>query len=163
MLSTSLINEVTAVFESRQRQLYIAALSVTRERSSAEDAVQDALIAIAALQTRPTDLEAYFFRTVRNKALHSVKQNNRFDRSMDPTEFLDVKDCSEDQKILAAQVAEYLVKLEENTRQVIIMKLFADLTFAEIAEIMASSPNTVASWYRRGISRLKEQLNELHV
>lgn len=162
MLSPGLIEEVTALFESQQRQLYVAALAVTRERSSAEDAVQDALLAVASLSERPEQLDAYLFRTVRNKALHSVKQGRRFEHRANQSDFLDVEHCSEEQKILAAQVTQQLGELDENPRQVIIMKLFADLTFNEIAAITANSPNTVASWYRRGLQQLREALSELH-
>ncbi len=163
MPAKGLFKEITALFESKQRQLYVAALAITRERTSAEDAVHDALMAVASLATRPDNCEAYLFRTVRNKALHNNKQNNRFDHNVDPSDLLNVVNCSEDQKILASQVVNFLSMLGENPRQVIIMKLFADLTFNEIAEIMVSSPNTVASWYRRGLNDLKEQFNELRV
>lgn len=162
MLSQGLVKEVTALFQAKQRQLYVAALAITRERGSAEDAVQDALLAVASLRRRPDKLEAYLFRTVRNKALHSVKRDRRFDTGVDLIEFLDVAHCSEEQKILATQVTQQLSELDEDPRQVIIMKLFADLTFNEIAAITANSPNTVASWYRRGIEQLRETLSELH-
>lgn len=162
MLSKSLIKEVAILFESRRRQLYVAALAITRDRDSAEDAVHDALLAIAALEVEPIDLESYLFRTVRNKALHGVKRDKRIDRNIDPADFLDVEECSEEERVFATEVTKYLDALEENPRQVIVMKLFADLTFNEIAEIMSTSPNTVASWYRRGLSKLKEQLYELH-
>lgn len=162
MLSKNLIKKIAILFESRQRQLYVAALAITRERASAEDAVQDALLAIAALEVAPLDLESYLFRTVRNKALHSVRRDKRIDRDVNPTDFLDIEDGSAEQRLFAIKVMAYLDDLDENPRQVIVMKLFADLTFDEIAKIMDSSPNTVASWYRRGLSKMKEQLNEIH-
>ncbi len=162
MLSKSLIKKVATLFERRQRQLYVAALAITRDRDSAEDAVQDALLAVAALDVAPTDLESYLFRTVRNKALHGVTRDSRIDRNLDPADFLDVEDSPEEKRLFAIKVMNYLDVLEENPRQVVVMKLFADLTFSEIAEIMGSSPNTVASWYRRGLNKMKEQLDELY-
>lgn len=158
----TLINEIAILFEARQRQLYVAALAITRDRASAEDAVQDALLAIAALEIAPQDLENYFFRTVRNKALHGIKREQRIDRDANPADFLDVANSPEEQRLFAIKVMSYLDTLEENPRQVIVMKLFADFTFGEIAKIMDSSPNTVASWYRRGLNYMKEQLNEIH-
>ena len=160
MSKNRLLEELAAIFAQKQRQLYVAALAITRERSSAEDSVHDALLAIAALQQRPRNLEAYLYRTVRNKALHRLKHTNRFDRNINPGDFLDVQECSSSQKILANQVIERLSTLEENSRQTLIMKLFADLTFAEIANIMESSPNTAASWYHRSIEKLKEEMYE---
>lgn len=162
MQPKTLINRIATLFESLQHQLYVAALAITRERASAEDAVHDALLAIAALKVAPADLESYLFRTVRNKALHSIKRDKRIDRDVDPVDFLDVANTSEEQRLFAVKVMTYLDDLEENPRQVIVMKLFADFTFDEIAKIMDSSPNTVASWYRRGLNNMKEQLNEIH-
>lgn len=161
MLSKNLVKEVGILFETRQRELYVAALAITRERDSAEDAVHDALLAIVTLEVAPTDLEAYLFRTVRNKALHGIKRDQRIDRTLDPVDFLNTEGCPEEQKQLATKVLKYLDVLEEHPRQVIVMKLFADLTFNEISKIMDSSPNTVASWYRRGLSKMKEQFYEL--
>ena len=161
MLSKNLVKEVGILFETRQRELYVAALAITRERDSAEDAVHDALLAIVTLEVAPTDLEAYLFRTVRNKALHGMKRDQRIDRTLDPVDFLNTEGCPEEQKQLATKVLKYLDVLEEHPRQVIVMKLFADLTFNEISKIMDSSPNTVASWYRRGLSKMKEQFYEL--
>ena len=161
MLSQNLVKEVGILFETRQRELYVAALAITRERDSAEDAVHDALLAIVTLEVAPTDLEAYLFRTVRNKALHGMKRDQRIDRTLDPVDFLNTEGCPVEQKQLATKVLKYLDVLEEHPRQVIVMKLFADLTFNEISKIMDSSPNTVASWYRRGLSKMKEQFYEL--
>ncbi|MFK7863633.1 MAG: RNA polymerase sigma factor [Pseudohongiellaceae bacterium] len=162
MLSKKLIKKIAVVFETRQRQLFVAALAITRERASAEDAVQDALLSTAALNVAPAELENYLFRTVRNKALHSVKRDRRIDRNVDPADFLDVADSSQEQRTFAAGVMTCLGELDENPRQVIVMKLFADFTFDDIAKIMDSSPNTVASWYRRGLRKMKEQMNEIH-
>ena len=151
------------LFESRQRELYLAALSVTRERGSAEDAVQDAIIAVASVQTQPDNLEAYLFRAVRNKALHHLDRIKRIDDTVDAADFLDLGNCSNESQILARQVVKRMDELSLEQRQVIIMKLFGDLTFDEIARITDTSLNTVASWYRRGLEKLREQIYEQEV
>ena len=151
---------LVCLFETNKRQLYVAALAITRDRGAAEDAVHDAVLAISELKTTPIDLKAYLFRTVRNKALHSIKNNHRFKAEADVANFIDTSNCSAEQKVLSNQVAEHLLTLEANQQQVIIMKLFADLTFDEIATITECSPNTVASWYRRGLKQLREKIHE---
>ena len=148
------------LFESRQRELYLAALSVTRERSSAEDVVQEAIVAVASVRTQPDNLEAYLFRTVRNKALHHLDKIKRIDDTVDAADFLDLASCSNETQVLAKQVVRQMDELTLDQRQVIIMKLFGDLTFDEIAQITDTSLNTVASWYRRGLERLRERIYE---
>ena len=160
MSSQSLFEQLVCLFETHKRQLYVAALAITRERSSAEDAVQDAVLAISELKTNPLDLKAYLFRTVRNKALHCIKQSQRFKADTDASSVIDTNNCSAEQIVFASQVTEHLSTLDSNQQQVIIMKLFAGFTFQQIATITESSPNTVASWYRRGLKQLKEKIHE---
>ena len=138
----------------------MAALSITKDRAAAEDVVLDALLAVSELQQSPDDLPAYVYRTVRNKALHSVKQSQRFSSESALDNFIDGGAQHAEQQVFLRQVLTHLETLESNQQQVLIMKLFGDLTFDEIAKITATSPNTVASWFRRGLQKLKESIHE---
>lgn len=160
MPASPLLAKLTELFEARKEQLYVAAMAITRERAAAEDVVLDALLAVSQLRQTPDNLSAYVFRTVRNKALHSNRQARRFQSEAELAEFIDTRSQSPEQQIFATQVISHLEQLESNQQQVLIMKLFGDLTFQEIAEITESNPNTVASWYRRGLATLKETLHE---
>ncbi len=160
MPANTLLTRLTTLFEARKEQLYIAAIAITRDRAAAEDAVLDALLAVSELKQHPDNLEAYVFRSVRNKALHQHKRAARFQSDAALSTFIDTSDQSADKQIFTAQILKHLEDLENNQQQVLIMKLFGDLTFHEIAEITASNPNTVASWYRRGLTALKEALHE---
>lgn len=151
---------VAALFESRQEQLFVAAIAITRDRAAAEDVVLDALLAVSQLEQTPDNLVAYVFRTVRNKALHRNRDARRFTAETDCDEFIDTRTQTPEQQIFLRQVLTHLDKLESNQQQVLIMKLFGDLSFQEIAEVTANNPNTVASWYRRGLAQLKESLHE---
>lgn len=160
MSKVPLIERLVRLFEDQQRQLYVSALAITKERTMAEDAVHDAMLAVSELQQEPTDLKAYLFRTVRNKALHLNRHGKRLVTASEMSDFLDLEHCSGEQKVFANQVVQQLQTLDTNQQQVLVMKLFADLTFDEIARITDNSPNTVASWYRRGLIQLKERLYE---
>ena len=168
MTSNSLLKDLAKLFETNQRQLYVAALAITHDRGAAEDAVHDAMLAVSALQSTPRNLKAYLIRTIRNKALHSVKRakrtnsaqeyDNQLGNGSQLNNFLEISSQSPEQLILAAQVVQQLDSLEQNHQQVIVMKLFGDLTFEEIATITETSPNTIASWYRRGLKKLQENI-----
>ena len=43
-------------------------------------------------------------------------------------------------------------------REVVYLKVWQDMTFAEIAELLGLSPNTAASMYRYGLAKLKRRL-----
>ena len=160
MPSNDLLTQLAKLFESKHKQLYIAALSITRNRASAEDAVLDAMLAISEMNRQPDNLPAYLYRTVRNKALHTTKQSKRFTSDFDYSDFIDSESHAAEEQVFVSQILEQLEKFESDQQQVLIMKLFGDLTFDEIAEITANSPNTVASWYRRGLQKLKETVHE---
>lgn len=145
------------VFLEHHKGLYSAALSITRNSAQAEDCVHEALVAVATLDKPPENLPAYLYRVVRNKALHSNKLSQRSETLAD--DFATAHDDTE-LAMLVEQVKTHMKKLGLNEQQVIMMKLFADMTFEEVATIMEASPNTVASWYRRGLARLKELIND---
>ena len=160
MPSTTLLSQLVQLFESKQKQLYVAALSITRDRALAEDVVLDAMLAVSELKKAPDDLLAYLYRAIRNKAIHSAKQSMRFTSDFEFTDFIDCHSQAAEDQVFAKQILKQLEKLESNQQQVLILKLFGDLTFDEIAKITANSPNTVASWYRRGLLKLKENIHE---
>jgi RNA polymerase sigma-70 factor (ECF subfamily) len=152
------IKKLGRLFEDHQNQLYLSAIAITKNRALAEDAVHDGLIAVAQSNGRIKNLKAYLFTTVRNKAKFSMKYDNKHEEYIE--EFLDIEDFNADQQIFAIQILKQLNNLHPNQQQVIILKVFADLTFKEIAQITDTSQNTVASWYRRGISVLQDKHHE---
>ena len=55
-----------------------------------------------------------------------------------------------------------LQKLPPEQREVIVLKIWGEFTFAEIANSLNESPNTVASRYRLGIASLKRHLSSFN-
>ena len=49
-------------------------------------------------------------------------------------------------------------RLPHEQREVLVMKIWNDLTFAKIAEALEISPNTAASRYRYALAALKKDL-----
>ena len=62
----------------------------------------------------------------------------------------------EDETQLA--LAGALDRLPHDQREVVVMKIWNELTFAEIAEALSISQNTAASRYRYALAGLKKQL-----
>lgn len=56
---------------------------------------------------------------------------------------------------LRLQVERLLQTLSEDERECITLKIYGSMTFKEIAAIRGVSINTAASWYRRGLQKLK--------
>lgn len=153
-------NQLERLFSMHHRSLYVSALSITKDRAAAEDAVHDALLAVSDIKIRPDDLKAYLFKVVRNKALAYVKQREKYVEGESAAEFIDQDSLASENKLFVRQVLEEIEALDVDTQQVVLLKLFSGLKFREISEITGSSENTVASKYRRGIVKLQEKLNE---
>ena len=51
------------------------------------------------------------------------------------------------------------MQLPEEQREVLVLKIWSDFTFAEIAEQLAISPNTAASRYRYALTALRRILD----
>ncbi len=156
----SRLDELDEIFCRKNLELYLSALAITRDPNSAEDCVHDSLIAVAELKQDIKELEPYLFRVVRNKAIHCVKQIAKNDSSEGIRDYLVTRSDSYENAKLIDQIKEHIGYLDFNHQQVLIMKLFSDLTFDEIAKITENSPNTVASWYRRGLEKLQEKVHE---
>ena len=50
-------------------------------------------------------------------------------------------------------------QLPDKYREVVTLKVWGELTFAEIAEMLAIPANTVASRYRYGLAELRKSTN----
>jgi RNA polymerase sigma factor (sigma-70 family) len=156
-------NQLERLFRNHQHEFFVAALSIARNGAAAEDVVHDALLAVATLATPPENLKAYVYRVIRNKALHQKKQAQRLDDSGLDLGYIDRRSMNElnvKERIFVEQALQKLTTLESNHQQVLLLKFFADLSFKDIAEIMASPMNTVSSWYRRGLQQLQGKLDE---
>ena len=51
-----------------------------------------------------------------------------------------------------------LQRLSEDHREVLLLKIWAEMTFAEIAQTLNENPNTVAARYRYALANLKKLL-----
>jgi RNA polymerase sigma-70 factor (ECF subfamily) len=132
----------------------------TNCRAEAEDVVQEAFVRFWRRQ-HSIENRALLYAAVRSAALDRIRGEQRRarreaavaldgDRHYEP-QFTSV---DEDQQQLAAAVE----RLPDVQREVVILKIWNDLTFAEIAEVLEISPNTAASRYRYALEALKKIL-----
>jgi RNA polymerase sigma-70 factor (ECF subfamily) len=132
----------------------------TRSAADAEDVVQEAFV---KFWRRNHDISnrGLLYATVRSVALDLIRRDSRrarreatalsdADQSVPPA--FDLEDDS--QRALVAG----LDLLPSEQREVLVMKIWNELTFAEIAEAIGISQNTVASRYRYALAALKKNL-----
>ena len=146
------------LFEDYADQLYATAYSVTGDRARAEDAVHEALINVAESGRKPLRLKAYVFRSVYNAALAQVRNDARFEL-LPPTQ-TDENSTAPPDAAMASTISQAITALPDEKRQVLMMRLYAGMTFREIAAATGESINTVASRYRRTLTDLQQDSSD---
>jgi len=154
--------DLERIYDSWGKGLFTCALAVTGCRDLAEDALQEAFTRLLRMERAPQNLKAYVFQSVRNTAIDLVRKNQNtiplsedyiFNSSDNPR-------TQTEKREFQTRVAAALKALSEDERETIVQHLYADLTFDEIAGMRQKPPGTVASWYRRGIEKLRQLLEE---
>lgn len=160
MADRNLGRELEMLFRRHERSLFVCALAVTRSPERAEDAVQEAFYRLFRMTATPENLKAYVYRAVRNAALDQVTRSPAPALPLDESLF----DPGENPRQAAARgefhdrVEVALRQLSPDERETIVQHLYGELTFHEIAELRESSINTITSWYRRGLEKLRTEL-----
>ena len=132
----------------------------TNSRADAEDVVQEAFVRFWRRQ-HSLENRGLLYATVRSAALDRLRSEQRRARreaavSLDGADHCEPAFASEDegQQLLAAAIE----RLPNEQREVVILKIWNELTFAEIAGILEISQNTAASRYRYALGALKKIL-----
>ena len=132
----------------------------TNCRADAEDVVQEAFVRFWRRQ-HSIENRALLYAAVRSAALDRLRSDQRRARreaavALDGAEHFEPLFASQDegQQLLAAAVE----RLPNEQREVVILKIWNELTFAEIANILEISQNTAASRYRYALGALKKAL-----
>ena len=140
--------------------LVLFARQWTRSAADAEDIVQEAFVKFWRRHHDITN-RGLLYATVRSIALDFIRRDSRRARR-EATALSDAEQSVqpefeiEDDSQRAVVAALDLLPAEQ--REVLVMKIWNDLTFAEIASALEISQNTAASRYRYALVALKKNL-----
>src|SRR4051812_19063579 len=124
----------------------------------AEDVVQEAFVKLAAQGPAPVDPVAWLYRVVRNGAIAAGRGERRRLNHESKAAVLDRFEEAPGARLDATAAAEALAGLPAEEREIIVMHLWGGRSFAEIAELTASSAATAHRRYAAGLARLREKL-----
>ena len=138
--------------------LVLFARQFVRTPADAEDIVQDAFVRFWRKQ-HSIENRALLYATVRSVALDLLRRDIRRARR-EATASLDMEQITEPQFDFDGgsqrELAAALDLLPVEQREVLVMKIWNELTFAEIGEALGISQNTAASRYRYALASLKK-------
>jgi RNA polymerase sigma-70 factor (ECF subfamily) len=127
-------------------------------RGAADDVVQSAFLRAVKSRRRFRGVEnpvAYMFQIARNEALRAFKRRRDIRRVLLADELFsaagEIQTEQEDVEVVMAALG----RLDADDRELVELKIFAGLTFREIAEVAGMPQGTVATRYRRALESLR--------
>lgn len=143
-----------------QTELYRLAFSYVKNRETALDVVQEAIVkALAKIDTlrEPAYLKTWFYRILLNECMNHFRQSrdmipydealhDRAEEGRDPAERLDLYDAID--------------RLDPREQTVIRLRFFEDLKLEEIARCTGANLNTVKSRLYTALKKLRAMTGE---
>ena len=153
---------LAGLFDLTSRRLVRYAATITRNQHDAEDAVQSALARVTArahFLCSARQPWPYLLRMVRNEALVIIRRQRRWslvENLSDLRTYRLVDELEQEDSYRAVWSA--LRSLPTLQAEVVVLKIWEDMTFAEISEVLELSTHTVASRYRYAMAKLSRKL-----
>jgi RNA polymerase sigma-70 factor (ECF subfamily) len=151
--------QIEQLYREHGSALVLFAAAISGERNRAQDAVHQVFLKLLEHGDRDLrralDVKAYLFASVRNAVLNDARSRRR-DVTLEPESAwfeLPSRDFAAEVNLRRA-----LLALPADQREVTILHVWCELTFAQIAEVLGVSLNTAASRYRYGLTRLREAM-----
>jgi RNA polymerase sigma-70 factor (ECF subfamily) len=151
------------VYEKYRHDLLGLAVTLSRDKAAAEDAVHDAFVSFVRLAPRlrlRTSLRSYLLTAVANR----VRSLNRAGTRRTSTPVEDVTETQPpDQAVMLGErarlIEQALAQLPYDQRETVILHLQVGMKFREIANSQKVSINTIQSRYRYGLEKLRSLLD----
>lgn len=147
------------LIEEKGDSFYRVAYGYVRNAEDAKDIVQEAVCKAYVGKARLKDREKFypwFYRILTHTAATFLR---RHAPSVAWEETLPEAAVMEEERWGdTIWVQDSLLRLEAKSRTVIVLKVYENMTFAEIAQILKKSENSVKSLYYRGLKSLKERM-----
>ncbi len=156
---------ITALYAAHYRSLVRIAAFLLHDVGTAEEVVQDAFVELHGHWRRlrePERAGAYLRQAVVNRSRSRLRHQKVVDRHAPmpgphaPSAEYGAIGALERTEVIAA-----LRALPARQREVIVMRYYADLSEAQIAEAMGISPGAVKSHASRGLAALRSTLERL--
>ena len=143
-------------YETKAAGLILYGRALGLSHGEAEDVLQETFLALMQRLQLPSQPENYCLRSFRNRALNYKRSLwRRLTRELEAERWFE-KSPGESPVECAAMRC--LAELPVEQREVIVLKIWNQLTFEEIGGLLEISPNTAAGRYRYGVQKLKLKL-----
>ena len=156
------LNQLAQGVMKRAAGLTLYARQWVDDPASAEDVVQEALASLLAQHPPPSDPIAWMFRAVRNAAIDQARSSSSRRRreqavAQSRREWFETR---ADALIDAATAKAALADLPPASREIVVLRIWSDLGFAQIADVMQMSLSTVHDRYIAALRQMRSALEK---
>ncbi len=128
------------------------------DATAAEDAVQSVLVSLLSLADVPADPLSWAYRAVRNAAVDGARASSRRrkrERAVAPADWFEP---SAGHRLDAASAEAAVRRLPDELREVVVLRIWGELGFAAIAEVVGCSLSTAHARHAAGLKQLRDIL-----
>ena len=146
-------------YESHGTDLMLYARQWSAEQQ-AEDIVQDAFIKLLKQRKCPDNVRAWLFRVVRNDSISLVRRLQRRRRARKQSRQRETLwfDSRSDDLIDARLVQDLLQTLPSNLREIVLLRIWGQMSLKEISQIVNKSIPWVHHDYREALEMIRKKL-----
>ena len=155
---------LAAIYDAHSVQVYHVLLAHLGDGELAEETLAEVFLALvergraaATIQNLP----AYLIGVARNKARRLHRPRSRVTDDPGRAQVSAGSGGFAERRLEAILVRQALAQLPAEQAEVVVMKIWHELTFQEIGETLAIPANTAASRYRYGLAKLRDLLGEI--
>lgn len=161
--------DLERLYDDHAQALFAFLLDLTRSEADTRDVLQEVFIKLARrpeLRRNVRDERAFLLRLAHNAAIDLMRRRGTREKHHEQfaaeTARLFVRSDDPDAESFRRALAGALAELPPEQRVVVHLKLWAGLTFEQIADTLEIPLNTAASRYRYGLDKLRARLRPLY-
>ena len=169
--SASALGDLERWMEIHGPALFLFARQQTASLADAQDAYQDGIIKVLRSQKFRKGGEipplGRMFLAIKHAAidLHRQRERRKFRESMFAKDAqVETQQgwfqCGMEKREQQQRLHEVLTSLPASQQEVLILKIWGELTFRDIGEILGIPPATAATRYRTGIAEVRKKMEE---
>ena len=165
----SAAENVERLYDAHAPVLFAFLLSLTRNEADTRDLLQEVFVKLARqpdMLAGVRDERAFLLRLAHNLAIDLMRRSLTRERNHERLGLecgsLFAHSDDPDEEAFRTMLSDSMNELPADQRAVLHLKLWAGLTFEEIAATLEISPNTAASRYRYGLDKLRHLLRPLY-
>lgn len=159
-------SQIPKVYEEYLPNVYRYSFSKLGNKADAEDIVSEVFLSLVQNYSKVDNPHAWLIGAARNLIYRKFRDKPQIEpldaEEQTVSDSTPVENAVIDEALLE-QVKSELNKLDEVTKEIIILKIWEDMKFTEIAELLETTESTVKAKYYRGLEQMAKKQTKMRV